>query len=358
MAETALGSSATWRWTRVWARAVIAPAWRRAVPVWLGTGIVGGLFFGKNGISPREFADLALGSPAVFAVVAAIWILLFLPSARVIVRADGARYLRSLPALAWPPLALSIGALIGLQLPWLALWLTGAGALGALVIALVTLLVVALALVRARPPRTGALAWRGPLAALFGVYARALRRRAADALVRALGMAVLAGIAAGLFVRNNELDGRAASALATAVIAVVLAPGWAGAMLPLAEAHRDSAWLAASTGVTERQRLAALACAAVAVYALFTAIAAAATAWLVPDAAAWLFGTSLATACGLGLAVARGLARAAATPEIAMRAVTSVIVATALAVLALGLLDAAGALAVLALGALAIGRAP
>src|SRR6185312_13698325 len=110
----------------VWTRAVVAPAARRVAPVWIGAGIVGAVVFGPTGMQPRDLTGLALGAPAVGLVLVATWALLFLPAARVVVRADAARYLRSLPIPRWPAIAIGTAALVGLQLPWLALWLLGA----------------------------------------------------------------------------------------------------------------------------------------------------------------------------------------------------------------------------------------
>ncbi len=351
MAESAPRSS----W--VWSRAVIRPAARRAAPVWIGTGIVGIVIFGPTGMRPRDLTTLAFHAPVVGLVLVATWALLFLPTARVIVRADAARYLRALPAPRWPAFAIGTTALVGLQLPWLAVWLLGAGALGGLVTALVTGLVVGLALIRARPPRVGTPNWRGPLSALFGIYTRALRRRASDALLRAIGLAVLAGLAAGLFARNNDLAPREASVLSAAVIAVVLTPGWAGTLLPLVETHRASTWLAATSGLSETARVAVLAASVVAIYLATSAIAAIAAVIIVPDAAVWLVPVVLAIGAGLGLGVTRALVRAERSAAMATRAVVGVIVASAIAVIALGALGASGVVAVAAIAVLAVGTA-
>lgn len=339
----------------VWTRAVVGPAARRAVPVWIGAGIVGAVVLGPTGISPHDLTGLALAAPVVGLGAVAAWVLLFLPAARGIVRADGARYLRALPMPRWPRAAIGAAALVGLQLPWLLVWLVGAGALGAAIVALVTGLVVGLAVIRGRPPRVGRLRWRGPRAALLGMYARGLSRRAGDALIRGVGLAGLAGLAGGLFARNNDLAPRAASVLAVAVIAVVLAPGWAGALLPLAETHRESAWIARGSGLSEAARLAVLSAGACAVYAVTSALAAAAAVAVVPAAGAWLVPLATAAGVGQGLVVTRALVRAERSQAMAARAVIGVLVASAVAVLALGLLGASGVLAILAAGVLAVG---
>ena len=339
----------------VWTRAVVAPAARRVAPVWIGAGIVGVVVFGPTGMQPRDLTRLALAAPAAGLVLVATWALLFLPAARVVVRGDAARYLRALPEPRWPAFAIGATALVTLQLPWIALWLVGAGLVGALVVALVTGLVIGLALIRARPPRVGALHWRGPYAALFGVYVRALRRRAGDALIRSVGLAVLAGIAAGLFVRNNQLEPIEASVLAAAVIVVVLTPGWAGALLPLVEVHRESAWLARTHGISEPARVSVLAAGSVAIYLTTSAIAAVVATIIIPDV--WVPPVVIAIGAGLGLGVTRTLVRAERSQAMAARAVIGVIVATAIAVVALGALGASAVIAVIALGAFAVGTA-
>ncbi|MDQ3297300.1 MAG: hypothetical protein M3619_12000, partial [Myxococcota bacterium] len=107
-------------WLAVWSRAVIVPASRRAGPSWLGCALVAGLVFGGNGMHPRDLTGLALHHPGVGGVLALTWILIFVPAARVLVRADLATYLRSLPAPRLAPSLLAAAALLALQLPWLA----------------------------------------------------------------------------------------------------------------------------------------------------------------------------------------------------------------------------------------------
>ncbi len=323
----------------------------------MGAGIVGGVIFGPNGMRPRDFAHLALGSPAIGIGMVATWMLLFVPVARVIVRADAARYLRSLPSPRWPTIAIGVAALVGFQWPWIALWFFGAGAIGLAVVGLVTILVAGVAWWRFAPPKTGALRWRGPIAALFGVYARALRRRAADALMRCAGLALLAGLTAGLFCRNNQLVSREAGVIAAAVIAVVLTPGWAGTLLPPIETHRDTAWLAASTGISEQARRVALASIVVAIYVVTALIAAIAAIAIAPDGGEWIIALSLASAFGAAFVATRTMIRSERSDAMAMRVVIGAIAASAVVVIALGVLGAPGALAIVALGGFAVGTA-
>jgi hypothetical protein len=376
-------------WLTVWIRAVIAPATRRALPVWIGAGLVAAVVFGGTGMQPSDLTGLAMAVPLVGAALAVTWLLLYVPTARVIVRAEGARYLRSLPAAPWPPRVIGALALVGLQLPWLALWVVGAHAVGAAIVVALTAVIAALAIVRLPPRRVATPRWRTDRTALLGIYARALRRRAGDALVRGAGLAILAGIAAALFVRNNDLDARAAAVLASAVIAVVLVPAWAGVLLPLVEAHRASAWLASSTGISERSRTAVLAAAIGVVYVLATLIAVAvagivfATAtpragvivddtYVAPAATSlahalgWLLALALVDAVGLALLATRAIVWAERSqaklvaPNTTQRAIDGgrvilgAVLASALAVVALGYFDAVGALALLAAGILAV----
>ncbi len=324
--------------------------------MWIGAGIAGGVVFGPTGMHPHDLTQLALHVPTAGAILAVTWLLLFVPTARVLIRADGAAYLRSLPAPRWPPLVLAAAAFVGLQLPWLALWVIGEGLRGLALVAGLSLVIALVATWRPRPRRAGWPTWRSDRAALRGVYVRALRRRAADALVRGIGLAVLAGLVAGLFVRNNALAGADGAPLGTGAIAIVLVPGWAGALLPLLEAHRASAWLAASLGVSPAARVRVLALAVAGVYVVGAAIAAAAAALLVPaSAAGWLALVALPTALGIALAATRALVRTETdTKGAASRVVVGAIVASALGVLAVGWLGVLGAPAMVVVGACAL----
>lgn len=184
---------------------MIVPAWRRATAIWIGTGIAGGIVFGPTAMHPHDLTRLALGVPAVGAVLALTWLLVFVPTARVLVRADGAAFLRSLPGPRWSPRILAALALLGLQLPWLALWTIGDGARGLAIVVALSAVIALVATWRVRPRIARAPRWRHGRAALRGVYLRALRRRASDALVRGVGLAILGGLVAALVVRNNEL---------------------------------------------------------------------------------------------------------------------------------------------------------
>lgn len=346
-------------WLSVWRRAVIGPAVKRAAGVWAGVAILMAVIFGPTGMQPRDLTGLSLHAPLFGVVLATTWLLVFLPIARIVVRADAAAYLRSLPGA--PATAALLGglAIIALQLPWLALWILGEGLRGAALVLGWTIVIVLLA--RWRPVFAAARApiWRGPGAALRGVHVRALRRRAGDALLRGTGLALLAGGLAGLFVRNNGVAGADAAVLGTCVMAVVLVPAQVGVLLVLLESHRQTSWLAASLGITSGTRTAALAFAIALVHLAATALALVAAALVIrPDPATLgLLGlASLVVAIGSALGETRALLAAADRETVASRVVTGAIVAAAVVVLALGTLGLAGLLAVLATGARALAR--
>jgi len=344
-------------WLRVWSRAVIGPASRRAAGVWVGAAILAAVIFGPTGMQPGDLTGLAVHVPAVAVVLAMVWLLVFLPIARVIVQADAARYLRSLPGTPGRATILGGLAILGLQLPWLALWTIGDGVRGAALALGWTIVIVLLARWRPlfaapRPP-----AWSGDAAALRGVHVRALRRRAGDALLRGTGLALLAGGTAGLFVRNNDIAGAGAAVLGTCVIAIVLVPAQVGVLMVLLDSHRQSTWLAASLGISRGTRVASLAFAIVLVHLAATALAIVAAALVIgPDAEtlALLAMTSLVASIGSALGETRALLGAEGLDTAASRTVSGAVVVAAIVVLCLGTLGLAGLLAILVSGILAL----
>lgn len=342
------------RWITVWFRAVIVPASRRADAATLGCALVGAVIFGPTAMRPSDLTGLALHDPAVGAVLAATWLLVFVPTARMIVRPRTA-YLDSLPGDPIAARAISALALVVLQLPWLVLWLAGEGWLGAAIAAATTVAVAGLASVPAPRLRATFPAWRRPGAALVAIHLRALRRRAGDALVRGAGLAMLAGGAAALLVRNNHLAGEPAGVLAAQVIATVVMPAQLGTQLVTLAAHRDTAWLAAATGISRATRIAALVQAIAAVHLTAAAIAAIA-AMAIAGAEPWLPVVVLGTALGTSLGAARTLLASEASPTAPVRVVIGAIVTAAVAVLCLAVFDAAGVLALLAIAGAALIR--
>jgi len=342
-------------WLAVWTRAVVAPAARRALGLWAGMLMAAAVIFGGTGMHARDLTGLALGDPGVGAVLALTWLLVFVPVARGLVRAEAASYLRSLPSPSVAPHAIAAVALLALQLPWLALWVLGDGARGLVLVGALTIPIALLAAWRPRPGRRIGARWASGPAALRGVFARALRRRAADALLRGAGLAILAGTLAGLLVHNNELVGTAAATLGTAAIAIVLVPAQVGVRLVLLDAYRQTAWLAATTGISDGARVAALGGAIAGVdgvAAALAVLAAVVVGQLDPATAAWLAIATLGVALGGAIAGTRTLIRAADSPTVATRVVVGAAVAAGIAVLWLGvfgLVGVAGAVATIAI---------
>jgi hypothetical protein len=340
------------RWIIVWTRAVVVPAARRADATWLGCAIVAAVIFGPTAMRPSDVTGLALHDLGVASVLGATWLMMFVPTARLIVRPP-VGYLCSLPGDRRAARAIAALALVGLQLPWLALWIAGEGVLGAGVVLATTVVVAAVAMWRPAPRRPRIPAWRRAFTALAAIHLRALRRRAGDALIRGAGIAVLAGIAAGLLVRNNQLEGAPAGVLGAAIIAVVVMPAQLGTVLVTLATHRDSAWLAASSGISPATRIAAVACARSVVHLAAAAIAVA-VAMVITGGAPWLPVVALGTGLGTALGEARAMLVHEASPTVAVRVVIGAIAVTAIAVLCLATLGASGALAMIAIGASAL----
>jgi hypothetical protein len=340
------------RWISVWSRAVVVPAWRRAVATWAGCAIVAAVLFGPTAMRPSDLTGLALHDPGAGVVLGVTWLLVFVPTARMIVQ-PAAGYLYSLPGD--PRAARLVGALalIGLQLPWLVLWILGEELLGAAIVLATTVIVVGLA--SWRPPRRRPTfpAWRRAGAALRAIHLRALRRRAGDALMRGAGIAVLAGLAAGLLVRNNQLEGETAGVLGASILAIVLVPAQVGVALVALGTHRETAWLAAASGISRVTRITALVYAITAVHLAATAIGIV-VAMVVAGGNPWLPVLALGTAFGTALVEVRTMLVHEASPTVAARVVIGAMVAAATAILYLNVLDAGGALAMVATGAAAL----
>lgn len=351
-------------WLTVWTRAVVAPAYRRAGALWAGSAIVAAVIFGPTGMQPHDLTGLALHVPGAAAVLAATWLLLYLPIARLLVRAEGAMFLRSLPGRPSAAFALTACALVGLQLPWLLLWILGEHARGLAIVVGFTLVITSVAALRVRPRKHDAPRWSSNLGALVGVYRRALTRRASDALLRGAGLAILAGLVGGLMIRNNGATGDSAATLATAAIAVVLVPGWCAALIPLVEAQRASLWLASSLGMSTERRIVALAIVVAAVYVAAMVIALGAV-MLIAGSQLLVVPVGVATALGASLVATRSLVHADRHPADAPRDITSrgpaatrvivgALAGSAIAVVALVWLGAIGCLVGVAGGVVAL----
>jgi hypothetical protein len=146
-----------------------------------------------------------------------------------------------------------------------------------------------------------------------------------------------------MLVRNNELVGIHGAVMASAVIAIVLVPAAAGALLPLAEASRAAGPLAASLGVAPR---ASLVFVVGGVYAIAGVIAA--VVGVVVSGNVLIAPLALVTAIATGLMIVPSLG--APPAKIIVRA----IVATAVSVIWLGWLGATGAVLALVTGFVAV----
>ncbi len=357
MSVSMSGATARVRWLDVWTRAVIVPAWRRAAAVWVGAAIVGGVIFGPSAMHPSDLTELALHHASVAITLGLTWLLVFVPTARILIRADGARYLRSLPGPTIAPRLLAGAALIVLQLPWLLLWVIGEAERGLAIVVGVTLVIVALGSWRPPVMRAKWPGWASDGTALRGIHLRGLRRRAGDALIRGTGLAILAGVAGGLFIRNNQLADAAAATIGASVIAAVLVPAEVGVLMVILTTHRQTAWLAHSLGTTRGTRVGAMVYAVAAVQLGATAVAFVA-AILVGEldlsTTAWLGATSAGVAIASSLGCARVLLASEESPAIAMRTVAGSTVVAAGAVLSLGLFGELGVAALFAACVLAL----
>ena len=353
MADSARRSS----WIGVWTRAVVGPAARRGVAVWIGCGLVAAITFGGNGIRPHDLTHLALTDPPVGVALAAIWLLVFLPVARAIVRAPGATYLRSLPHAPLGPIVVGTAALIGLQLPWLVLWTLGEGAPGLGVLAATTAIGVALAAVAVSPRHPRWPGWSTAAAALAGIHLRASVRLAGDTIARGIGLAALGGVTAGLFVRNNAVVGTHAALIGTSVMLVILVPARAGMLLVVLDSHRRASWIADSLGIGPASRSLAIVRALAVVHGAAIAVALGAAALVArPDAptlAGWI-------AIALGAALVSAVAEAGAIVRVQHRAAANLalvvgsVAVAGLGVLALGLFGVAGLAGLAAVAAVAV----
>lgn len=351
MADLAPRSS----WVRVWTRAVVGPASRRFQGTWIGLGLVASVIFGGTGMMPHDLTSIAFDDSVVGVALGVTWILLFLPTARVLLRAEAGRYLRSLPHPAGARRWIAIAAMTYLQLPWLVLWVWGEGAIGLGIVAITTVVVVSMALVILPPLPPRYPRWSSGWASLRGLYFRALRRRAGDAIVRAIGFCLLAGLAAGLMIRNNHVEGVDAAIIGGAIIELLLVPARAGLLGVLAEAHRQSAWLAATTGVDHATRVAALATVVTGVNVVSAGISLAVIA-VGFGVNAPLVAVALGLAVGDALSATASTVRAATKPQETTRVVLGAVIAAAICMLAIGVVGATGVLVALAAGAFRVLR--
>jgi hypothetical protein len=265
-------------------RTTYEPAKQRATPVWLGVIVVGGIVFGGNGMHPRDAVDAARAAPAIAGILAIAWLLLVAPVGRVLWRAPGTDFLRSLPAPRHARLASATFAILVVQLPWSILWFAGGGAaLGAIATIAMALATLAVGIVPLPAHRPRIPHWRSAWRGLAGIHARGLVRVAGASIVRGLGLALLAGAAAGGFVRVNDLAAAEAATYGAAVATVPLTIALAGAFGAVAATDLRADWIARAAGVTTATRLVAIALVLVAAGTI-AGIAAGATAFAIGGA--------------------------------------------------------------------------
>ena len=247
-------------WARAWVRTTFVPAAMQIIPVWAGIGMGAALLFGPTALHADDATRGLLHTPAALVVVAMTWIVLCVPTGRQLLRAAGSGYLRALPR--WRgagAVLIALGAMLA-QLPWLALWALGQGPVAALVAsggcALATVVVAAFTApaVIARAPR-----WRSATAAMIGMHARAIVRTAGDAASRALGFALLAGMAAGGLIAANELRGTSAVTATCVAELIALAIASTGIAAAIARSDRQARWLCHATGTSWIVRVCAMA---------------------------------------------------------------------------------------------------
>lgn len=392
-------------------------AGRRAVPVFVGLGMLAGVLFGPTGMSPSTLVRAFHRSLGFRIAFFAAWLVLVLPACASLFRARGSDYLRSLPVPAVVWWAVLVVFLLLLQLPWAALWLAGASggeAVGAVSVAaaLSTLLAtyprrwgerlvgwaviagvvyfvvgqpVALWVILGVPTFLLAtlVAWDrapnrarpwdplivrgGPILALALAHVAAVWRTNRASVGRAVVVGLLGVGVSALAVRANHLVtvseiagfSMAISAVSFAVVAGVLAA-------PLQEAQRDMRWLLDTTGASGVARVVATSGVLgglMAVIGMVHGIMAAAVADV--SAAASLQIGLLLTGWSMGFAMfaARAARASEATDGVDGTRLVSFVVASAMAsMMLLGWLGVVASLAWLASGVAiaitSIGRAP
>ncbi|MEM9492402.1 MAG: hypothetical protein AAGC55_24865 [Myxococcota bacterium] len=112
---------------RTVARSAAGPVAVRAAPLFMAVAIVAGILFGPTGMQPGDLVQLSDNSPWVRLIFWLMWLLLAAPVALPPARGDRLDYLRWLPIPPWQLWVLSAILILLIELPWAALWLTGAG---------------------------------------------------------------------------------------------------------------------------------------------------------------------------------------------------------------------------------------
>ena len=116
----------------VLARTSGAAALRRALPTYLGLGVIAVILFAGNGVRSSDVVALALGSPHTRVALLAAWLLLALPAARALIAAPSAFLIRTWPIPRARLLGVTIAMLVLVESPWLLLWFKGGGVVAGL----------------------------------------------------------------------------------------------------------------------------------------------------------------------------------------------------------------------------------
>ncbi|MCC6558842.1 MAG: hypothetical protein IT372_38410 [Polyangiaceae bacterium] len=301
------------------ARVLSALALRRAAPVaaplYFGLFLVGSVLFGPSGLRAADVTRAAIGSPPVAVALFAAWLLFTAPAARAVLDRPSTFLLRALPVPRWQFVLVTGAHLALLELPWIALWARGDGPLAALAAGATAAGAHGLLFARSARPRDLAAAalrlaaaarpgvlhrsviacaaapagvaagWlraperstrrrslrmpSSPPAALAAAHLIAITRTESAALLRAVLLAALGGLAAPLAARGHDLTAPASiSALSLGIAAWTLSLAGGGIAAAALRAERAKAWLLDSTGAGGALRVlaasgaAAAACAA------------------------------------------------------------------------------------------------
>ncbi|WP_437282616.1 hypothetical protein WME90_19160 [Sorangium sp. So ce375] len=290
-------------------------AFARAMPLYMGMGLVAAVVFGGNGMHPSQLTGLAAESPPFRVGLWGAWLLVGTPAARALLRAPATFFLRALPVPRRALLAAHALLLAVAELPWVALWALGAGALAGCAACIASLAARCMLLARPRGARElaalallagavalGAPAWillacaapalavglraavarapeipagrersmipssapvlGGALVALSLAYLAALVRGYRAVLVRCLALGAIGALAAAVWSRNSgQLGGgplAAASLVALTPVALCAGAGLSG---PVLREERRLAWLLDACGAAAGLRAGAAAAA-------------------------------------------------------------------------------------------------
>jgi ABC-type Mn2+/Zn2+ transport system ATPase subunit len=109
----------------------------RAIPLWIGLGIVGAILFGPNGVDPHDLVAWAGSSVTARLTVGVGWLALAAPVVGVLLRDRRADFARALPAGRAASFAAFLGLALLAQLPIAIVFAAGGGPLQALGVAVV-----------------------------------------------------------------------------------------------------------------------------------------------------------------------------------------------------------------------------